>query len=196
MGTNYSRRNKRTSKQHSFSLLYIIVFLFLLFNTVALSVLLYQSYSETKGDTRRDERILGLEQRVNSMGTDYSASSSSTAQNIQGTTAASTSSTVVSPPAEEIYGEETQPSAAITPEAEATTPSSTLPGEANQTYTSQQQTDAAIGSSTPAYSTYVVKTGDSLSIIAETYGISVSRLMEINGLSSDTVVVGQELLLN
>ena len=45
------------------------------------------------------------------------------------------------------------------------------------------------------YETYVVKTGDSLSSIANRYGTSVSELRSINNLSSDALFVGQQLLV-
>ena len=45
------------------------------------------------------------------------------------------------------------------------------------------------------YETYVVKTGDSLSSIANRYGTSVSELRSINNLGSDTLFVGQQLLV-
>ena len=43
--------------------------------------------------------------------------------------------------------------------------------------------------------TYVVKTGDSLSMIALKYTTSVESLMSINGLSSDVLQIGQKLKL-
>ena len=45
------------------------------------------------------------------------------------------------------------------------------------------------------YDTYVVQPGDSLFSIANTYNTSVSNLRDINNLTSDTLVVGQQLLV-
>ena len=45
------------------------------------------------------------------------------------------------------------------------------------------------------YDTYIVKTGDNLFNIASKYDISVSELRSINNLSSDTLFVGQQLLV-
>jgi peptidoglycan DL-endopeptidase LytF len=42
---------------------------------------------------------------------------------------------------------------------------------------------------------YVVKSGDSLSVIAKQNGISLAELKGINNLESDTIYIGQELLL-
>ena len=42
---------------------------------------------------------------------------------------------------------------------------------------------------------YKVSSGDSLSKIAYQFGVSVSAIKSTNGLSSDTILIGQELLL-
>ena len=55
-----------------------------------------------------------------------------------------------------------------------------------------QMVDDIVGTN---YETYVVKTGDNLSSIANRYGTSVSELRSINNLSSDTLFVGQQLLV-
>ena len=55
-----------------------------------------------------------------------------------------------------------------------------------------QMVDDIVGTN---YETYVVKTGDNLSSIASLYGTSVSELRSINNLSSDTLFVGQQLLV-
>ncbi len=43
--------------------------------------------------------------------------------------------------------------------------------------------------------TYVVKKGDSLSLIASAVGVKVSRLKAVNGLKSDTIRIGQKLVI-
>jgi peptidoglycan DL-endopeptidase LytF len=43
---------------------------------------------------------------------------------------------------------------------------------------------------------YIVKAGDSLSVIAERYGLSVQEIKQNNALSTDTIYVGQKLSLN
>ena len=55
-----------------------------------------------------------------------------------------------------------------------------------------QMVDDIVGTN---YETYVVKTGDNLSSIANRYGTSVSELRSINNLSSDALFVGQQLLV-
>lgn len=45
----------------------------------------------------------------------------------------------------------------------------------------------------PPYGSYIVQSGDSLSLIAEQYGTTVSTLQEINGINGSLINVGQEL---
>ncbi|CFX76539.1 Endopeptidase, NLPC/P60 domain [Syntrophomonas zehnderi OL-4] len=47
-----------------------------------------------------------------------------------------------------------------------------------------------------AQSVYVVKAGDSLWKISQTYGVSVEQIKKINGLSSDQLSIGQTLKIN
>lgn len=54
-----------------------------------------------------------------------------------------------------------------------------------------RQTAAASGSD----NYYVVQSGDTLSVIAKAAGTTVSRLKQINGLSSDIIRIGQKLRL-
>ena len=44
--------------------------------------------------------------------------------------------------------------------------------------------------------TYIVESGDSLSVIASRHAISVASIMSLNGLSSDVLQIGQQLQLN
>ncbi len=55
-----------------------------------------------------------------------------------------------------------------------------------------QMVDDIVGTD---YETYIVKTGDNLSNIASRYGISVNDLRSINNLTSDTLFIGQQLLV-
>jgi LysM repeat protein len=48
---------------------------------------------------------------------------------------------------------------------------------------------------TPQVTTYIVRTGDTLSLIAGQFGITVDSIMEVNGLTDYTIQVGQELLI-
>jgi LysM repeat protein len=47
--------------------------------------------------------------------------------------------------------------------------------------------------STTTTQSYVVKSGDSLSLIAKNYGMSVTQLKQLNNLTSDTIYIGQTL---
>ncbi|MBI4787317.1 MAG: LysM peptidoglycan-binding domain-containing protein [Chloroflexi bacterium] len=47
----------------------------------------------------------------------------------------------------------------------------------------------------PAQAKYRVKAGDTLSAIAATYGVSVQAIKNANGLQSDTIRIGEELVI-
>ncbi|MDQ0200772.1 C40 family peptidase [Neobacillus ginsengisoli] len=57
----------------------------------------------------------------------------------------------------------------------------------------QQLKIAESNSSTPAKTTYVVRSGDSLSVIGARFNLSVPQLKEMNNLSTDTIKIGQTL---
>jgi len=48
---------------------------------------------------------------------------------------------------------------------------------------------------TPQVTTYIVRTGDTLSLIAGQFGVTVDAIMEVNGLTDYVIQVGQELLI-
>jgi len=50
-------------------------------------------------------------------------------------------------------------------------------------------------SPTPPYSTYVVQAGDTLSSIASRFGTTADAVKELNGLTSDIITIGQQLLI-
>jgi len=54
---------------------------------------------------------------------------------------------------------------------------------------------SSLAAAASPYPAYLVRQGDSLWAIGEAFGVSVARLMELNGLSSSTIFPGQRLLL-
>jgi LysM repeat protein len=48
---------------------------------------------------------------------------------------------------------------------------------------------------TPSYTTYIVQAGDTLSTIAARFGTTVAAIKQLNGLSSDIIHIGTELLI-
>lgn len=50
-------------------------------------------------------------------------------------------------------------------------------------------------SSTPTFTTYIVKRGDTLYAIASSYGVSVDELKNLNNLTSNILSIGQELMI-
>ncbi|GER68760.1 putative peptidoglycan endopeptidase LytE [Weizmannia acidilactici] len=58
---------------------------------------------------------------------------------------------------------------------------------------SSSSASSSSGSSSSSTTTYTVKSGDTLSGISKKYGTTVAKLKSLNGLSSDTIYVGQKL---
>lgn len=73
-----------------------------------------------------------------------------------------------------------------------TTTSQTVTTQTTQTQTQTQTTQTTQTTSTGS-GTYTVVSGDTLWDIAAAHGLSVDQLMSMNGLSSDTLMVGQQL---
>ena len=77
--------------------------------------------------------------------------------------------------------------------------STELEKTANHFSKNQKKLAAAIAKSSSSRGgsggTYVVKKGDSLSLIASALGVKVSTLKRANGLKSDTIRIGQKLVL-
>lgn len=78
------------------------------------------------------------------------------------------------------------------------TPTPTLTLTATPTFTSTPTptpTALPTETATPQVTTYIVRTGDTLSLIAAQFGIPVDAIMAANGLSDHMITVGQELLI-
>lgn len=188
MGTNYSRRNKHSSKDQSASSIYIITVTFIILNTAALALLLFQGYSDAKNSTHLDQRVVGLEEKVERIETTVTTPTSTPVA--QQNTAASAENTPVTESSQE------EGTVGVTePEVTTTVPSSSAVTQEPYTGYNSSATETTPVTE-PAATSHIVQSGDSLSLIAETYGVSVSRIMELNHLSSETVVIGQELILN
>ncbi len=76
------------------------------------------------------------------------------------------------------------------------TPTLTLTATATVTPTpSPTSTLPPTATSTPEVTIYIVRSGDTLSIIAAQFGVTVEAVMEANGLTDYMIRVGQELLI-
>ncbi|MDN7243137.1 LysM peptidoglycan-binding domain-containing protein [Planococcus sp. N028] len=62
--------------------------------------------------------------------------------------------------------------------------------------TSEKKAAATVSTVTASSTTYIVKSGDTLSKIASQYKTSVSALQKLNGISGSTIYVGQKLKVN
>jgi len=70
------------------------------------------------------------------------------------------------------------------------TPSQTIEP---QTTTTRSVVEPVVVETVNAYSTYTVRSGDSLSRIASRYNTTVNELQSINGINGSTIFVGQEI---
>lgn len=93
------------------------------------------------------------------------------------------------------------PATAANADAPDQTLSATTVGSAT-TQTGESQTitpttvvveESAVVEAITPYSTYTVRSGDSLSAIAARYNTTVNELRSINGISGSTIFVGQEI---
>lgn len=67
---------------------------------------------------------------------------------------------------------------------------------ASSNSSSNSSTNKSSSNSNSSASTYVVKSGDTLSKIASQYGVTVKNLMSWNNLSSTTIYIGDKLVVN
>lgn len=89
-----------------------------------------------------------------------------------------------------------QPVTTPQPTLEATQVPSTLPASPPASPAATPEPSRSATASTPGTQTsYVVQQGDTLSLIAERFGTSVGAIQEANGLSSDVINIGQELVI-
>lgn len=78
------------------------------------------------------------------------------------------------------------------------TPTPTLTATSTPTLTptaSPTPTSPPTSTATPEVTTYAVRSGDTLSLIAARFGVAVEAIMEANGLSDHMIRVGQELVI-
>lgn len=78
------------------------------------------------------------------------------------------------------------------------TPTPTLTFTATPTFTptaTATATAAPTGTATPEVTTYIVSSGDTLSLIAARFGVTVDAIMAANGLTDYMITVGQTLVI-
>ncbi|WP_348921784.1 LysM peptidoglycan-binding domain-containing protein [Enterococcus rotai] len=173
MEEEYSRRKQqRPSETSKKTILIVILLLFL--NTLALGLLLFLN---VQASSNQEEKLNNIEKQVSQLdrtqGTnDHSIATDSTEHNV---------------PARE---SSTQVTSAI--ESSSTEESSTEP---IHTTPSSEVTERSTEPTTPAATSYVVQSGDTLSVIAEKNKIPLQELMQKNNLTDSTVYIGQVLSL-
>jgi LysM repeat protein len=81
--------------------------------------------------------------------------------------------------------------------AEATVEAShaASPQPATPASTPQATTRSAVATAEPSPATYVVRQGDTLSLVATRFGTSVAAIQRANGLNSDVINIGQVLVI-
>lgn len=157
-----------------------LTILLLLLNTSALACLLFLNFQSYDQSERQDMRLDTVERKIDSLvqglatkQTQPSSSSSTTNESISDTT---NSSTQVAQPFDSNSDEGTVSNQILD------TPSSSS-SEETQSSSSQESTS------------YTVKSGDTLSSIAELHNLTVTELMSKNNLTDSILSIGQELTL-
>ncbi len=83
------------------------------------------------------------------------------------------------------------PSVELSPGVSASAPTSAVPSPP----ASAAVTPTPAGSVRSSPQTYVVQSGDTLSVLAARFGVTVSAIRAANGLTSDTINIGQVLII-
>ncbi|EOL49905.1 LysM peptidoglycan-binding domain-containing protein [Enterococcus caccae] len=174
MEEEYSRRKQQRPPATSKKTI-VIVILLLFLNTLALGLLLFLN---VQASSKQEEQLYNIEKQVSQLDKakvvdDPSTETDSTEHNVP------------------LRESSTQVSSAV--ESSSSVESSTQP---IQTTPSSEVTERSTEPvATPTATTYVVQSGDTLSVIAEKNKISLQDLMQKNNLTDSTVYIGQVLSL-
>ncbi|WP_375178629.1 LysM peptidoglycan-binding domain-containing protein [Enterococcus rotai] len=174
MEEEYSRRKQQRPPAASKKTIAVVI-LSLFLNTLALGLLLFLN---VQASSKQEEKFNNIEKQISQLDraqetNDHSIVTDSTEHNVP----ARESSTQVT---SAIESNSTEKSSA---ESIHTTPSSEVPERSTEPTTP------------PAATSYVVQSGDTLSVIAEKNKIPLQELMQKNNLNDSTVYIGQVLSL-
>ena len=88
-----------------------------------------------------------------------------------------------------------RPTRTTAPTAQPMTDTPVAAAAASSTPTTRPATATRAATSTPTPQIHVVARGENLSRIADQYGVSVNDILQANGLTSTTIVTGQQLII-
>ncbi|WP_086443808.1 LysM peptidoglycan-binding domain-containing protein [Candidatus Enterococcus lemimoniae] len=173
MEEEYSRRKQQRPESTSKTTIMIVILL-LFINTLALGTLLFLN---VQANSKQEEQLSNIEKQVSQLDNGQVTPNQATADSTEHNVPVRESSTHVSSTDESssIVESSTQPA--------QTTPSSEVTERSTEPVT------------TPQATSYVVQSGDTLSVIAEKNKISLQDLMLKNNLTDSTVYIGQVLSL-
>lgn len=168
------RQHKRPSESKGPKTLTVLL---LLLNTSALACLLFLNFQSYDQSEKQDTRLGTVEYKIDALAQGLatkqtqSSSSSTTSETSNTNTTSTTQDTTFN----------------------STSNESTVPTEVSETPSSSSEEVASPTSQ--EVTSYTVKSGDTLSTIAELHNLTVAELMNKNGLTDSSLYVGQELIL-
>lgn len=159
----------------------LTIFLLLL-NTSALTCLLFLSFQSYDQSEKQNTRLDTVEYKIDALAKGLATRQSQPSSTTNESSSSSTTTTKTQ--------ETSQPQPFNSSSDEGI-----IPSEEQETTPSSSEESTSHANTTSEGTSYTVKSGDTLSTIAELHNLTVAELMSKNGLTDSTLFIGQELNL-